>query len=53
MAKKNVKMPMNPFLQGTVRYTGRAAVGATGGLTKFMGSTFKHGLDWNKKKVRR
>lgn len=53
MAKKMKKkkgIPTNPMLRGTVKFTGVAAVGATGGLTKYMGSTFKHGLDWNKRR---
>jgi hypothetical protein len=48
--KKKMKMPTNPMIGGSVKYTGRAAVGATGGLAKYMGSTLKHGLDWNKRR---
>ena len=48
--KKIKTIPMNPFLKGTVQYTGKAAAGATGGLAKYMGSTVKHGLDWKKRR---
>lgn len=50
MAKKKMKMPVNSMIGGSVRATGVAAVGATGGLTKYMGSTLKHGFKWNKKR---